>query len=695
MTLLKKLMPKTLKSKLRMALFVIGFFPYLFILIYSHNLGEKKILDDAIVIYHSQMNQVRDRIEEQLLSLEKEMRFLASLDMMNDMIVGDVDKRITQLLIQKQKDLALEIHLFALTLDHKVIASSDENRQHNFTDIDAFHEAIKQKKDYFFTDKNIIMFTPIRSTLDKNQLLGYLFMDYSFSNLSIFTVHDKGIRSMLFNPEDTIKIGQVYEDQLLDFKGHLSDYISDNYLILYEEFEGVLSQWNIVYMIQKSVALAFLDEFILFVWGLFVFGFIVIAFISFWFSKRILEPISKLNNATKSIISTKDYTTQVSIASQGEISELANDFNAMIRETNHAFNILEEENKLRLLRFVQLINIFNRLIQTQTEESCIALAIDELQTLMPHQHFSFSSEYPDLEEKTPMTQYMMLYVKDFDKQTSDFYGVISFMQTNQKTDPHEEKFYRSIATMIMLQLDQIRLIAQTQAVSHAKSTFISHMSHELRTPLHTILSSTQYLISYENLTTDQQEIIATMESSADHLLGMINDILDLVQIEAGKVTITPVRKTSDEIEMLTQEVITMLDVLAEQKDVKITLTNAMTKPLEVIIDYRFLKQILINLLSNAIKFTDEGSIDFILEMCDESLCIIIQDSGIGIDHDDLALLFDDFTQAKRKSENHQKGSGLGLAISRKLAHLFDADIILESEGIGQGTRAIVKLRVSS
>ncbi len=695
MTLLKKLMPKTLKSKLRMALFVIGFFPYLFILIYSHNLGEKKILDDAIVIYHSQMNQVRDRIEEQLLSLEKEMRFLASLDMMNDMIVGDVDKRITQLLIQKQKDLALEIHLFALTLDHKVIASSDENRQHNFTDIDAFHEAIKQKKDYFFTDKNIIMFTPIRSTLDKNQLLGYLFMDYSFSNLSIFTVHDKGIRSMLFNPDDTIKIGQVYEDQLLDFKGHLSDYISDNYLILYEEFEGVLSQWTIVYMIQKSVALAFLDEFILFVWGLFVFGFIVIAFISFWFSKRILEPISKLNNATKSIISTKDYTTQVSIASQGEISELANDFNAMIRETNHAFNILEEENKLRLLRFVQLINIFNRLIQTQTEESCIALAIDELQTLMPHQHFSFSSEYPDLEEKTPMTQYMMLYVKDFDKQTSDFYGVISFMQTNQKTDPHEEKFYRSIATMIMLQLDQIRLIAQTQAVSHAKSTFISHMSHELRTPLHTILSSTQYLISYENLTTDQQEIIATMESSADHLLGMINDILDLVQIEAGKVTITPVRKTSDEIEMLTQEVITMLDVLAEQKDVKITLTNAMTKPLEVIIDYRFLKQILINLLSNAIKFTDEGSIDFILEMCDESLCIIIQDSGIGIDHDDLALLFDDFTQAKRKSENHQKGSGLGLAISRKLAHLFDADIILESEGIGQGTRAIVKLRVSS
>jgi signal transduction histidine kinase len=695
MILLKKLIPKTLKSKLRMALFGIGFFPYLFILIYSHNLGEKTILDDAIVIYHSQMNQVRDRIEEQLLSLEKEMRFLASLDMMNDMIVGDVDKRITQLLIQKQKDLALNMHLFALTPDHNIIASSDKNIQHNFTDIDEFLEAVKEKKEYFFTDKNIVMFTPIKTTMQNEKLLGYLFMEYSFSNLSLFTVQEEGIRSMLFHPEDTLKINKVYEDELLDIREHRSDYVSDKYLVLYEQFEGILSQWSIVYMIQKSVALAFLDEFILFVWGLFLFGFIVIAIISFWISKRILEPISKLTNATKSIISTKDYTTQVDIESQGEISELTNDFNAMIRETNHAFNILEEENKLRLLRFIQLINIFNRLIQTQSEDSCIALAIDELQTLMPDQYFSFSFEYPDLEKKTTLTQYMMLYVKDFDKQTCDFYGVISFTKTSQVTDPHEEKFYRSIATMIMLQLDQIRLIEQTQAVSRAKSTFISHMSHELRTPLHTILSSTQYLISYENLTADQQEIIATMESSADHLLGMINDILDLVQIEAGKVSITPVRKSSDEIEMLTKDVITMLDVLAEQKAVNITFSKDLAKPLEVIIDHRFLKQILINLLSNAIKFTDEGSIDFYLKSCNDSLCIIIQDSGIGIEQDDLALLFDDFTQAKSKSENHQKGSGLGLAISRKLSHLFDADIILESEGIGQGTRAIVKLKSAS
>jgi len=287
---------------------------------------------------------------------------------------------------------------------------------------------------------------------------------------------------------------------------------------------------------------------------------------------------------------------------------------------------------------------------------------------------------------------MMLYVKDFDKNTSDFYGVITLKETIHTNDPHEEKFYRSIATMIMLQLDQIRLIEQTQAVSHAKSTFISHMSHELRTPLHTILSSTQFLIGYENLTHEQQEMIATMESSADHLLGMINDILDLVQIEAGKVSIIPVEQSAEEIEVLTQEVITMLELLAEQKELGITLTNTLVSPMKVIVDHRFLKQILINLLSNAIKFTEEGTIDFYLKACEERVCIVIQDSGVGISPHDLALLFDEFSQVENKDEDQQKGSGLGLAISRKLAHLFDADVLLESEGLGHGTRATIKLK---
>ena len=692
MSLFETILPKTLKSKLILALFTIGFLPYLFILVYSYHLGEKKILDDAIAIQYTQMNQVQKSVESQLLSLEKEMRFLASLDIMNDMTVGDVDKRISRLLIQKQEDLTLDIHLFTLNPEYEIIASSDSKKKHIFTYREAFKRSRIEKKNHFFTDTHLVMFTPIHTTLQTDERLSYLFLEYALSNLEWFTIQQKGVRSMLYYPHKSLNIGKVYEDEDLDITEGHSYYISDKYLVIHENFKGVLSQWNLVYMIKKSVALDFLDTFIIFVWILFSLGFIVIAIISVWISKRILEPISQLSKATQSIITTQDYTTQVSVTSQGEISELANDFNAMIRETNHAFTVLEEENKLRLLRFIQLINIFNRLIQTQTEESCITLALNELQTLMPHQHFSYSSQYPKVVDGNTTSEYMMLYVKDFEKETSEFYGAISFKQNSQISDPHEEKFYRSIATMIMLQLDQIRLIEQTKAVSQAKSTFISHMSHELRTPLHTILSSTQYLISYENISLEQKETIATMESSADHLLGMINDILDLVQIEAGKVSVTPVKQSSDEIEVLLQNVITMLELLAEQKGIDITLKNTLTSPINVMIDNRFFKQILINLLSNAIKFTEQGSIDFSLKKCEDDLCIIIQDSGIGISEEDLTLLFDDFTQAKNRIDSTQKGSGLGLAISRKLAKLFNADLRLESEGLDKGTRAIITLR---
>lgn len=691
MNLLKNILPQTLKSKLRIALFTIGFLPYLFILIYSYNLGEKKILENAIVTQRNHMEEVKKAIGTQLLSLEKEMHFLASLDIMNDMTVGDIDKRISQLLSQKQKDLSLNMHLFTLNPNYEIIASSDTKVQHHFIYKEVFAKALLQKETYFITDKNIVMFTPIHSTLQRNDLLGYLFAEYSLSNLKHFTVVQKGVRSMLYRSDTHMHIAHVFEDETLDLKKGRSHYISNTYLVLHEALNGMLSQWILVYMIKKSVALEYVDTFIFFVWMLFALGFIVIAIVSVWISKRILNPISQLSKATQSIIATKDYTTQVSIDSQGEISELANDFNALIRETNHAFTVLEEENTLRLLRFVQLITIFNRLIQTQSEEACIALALDELQTLMPHQHFEFSSQYPTEVKPSSLSQYMMLYVKDFNKQTSNFYGVISLDQSSQINDPHEEKFYRSIATMIMLQLDQIRLIEQTQATSHAKSTFISHMSHELRTPLHTILSSTQYLIGYENLSHKQQEIIATMESSADHLLGMINDILDLVQIEAGKVSVTTIKQSSDEIEVLTQDVITMLELLAEQKGIKIILNNTITDSMYVMIDTRLFKQILINLLANAIKFTQQGSIDFKLEKCDNALCITIQDSGIGISKEDLSLLFDDFTQATQQNDTQQKGSGLGLAISRKLAHLFNAELKLESKGIDHGTKAIITL----
>jgi len=658
-----------------MTLFAIGFFPYLFILMYSHNLGEEKILENALIVHKIQIRDIKNHIDEQLQFLNKEIRFLSSLDMMNDMIVGDIDKRIAQVLIQKQKDLNLDMHLFALDKEFSIIASSSQTRHFKYAHL--FQKALNNKEDYFFTEKNLMLFTKIYSSLDNNVFLGYLLSEYALTNLQNFTIHEKGIRSMLYNPSSSLHIGEVYQEEF-----------SEKYIVLQERLKGFLSQWFVVYMIEKSVALAFLDAFILFLWGLFAFGFVVIMAISWWLSRRILEPIAQLSQATKSIISTKDYSTQVSQIAKGEIGELTDDFNAMIRETHHAFSVLEKENTLRLFRFVQLINIFSAIIQTQKEEDCIAVAIKELEKFMPNQQFSFSYDFPHKKDTKPK---MMLYMRNFKDNTHDFYGVIYLNALSQLSDEYETKFYRSIATMIMLQLEHIHLIHKTQAVSQAKSTFISHISHELRTPLHMILSSTQYLIGYENLTHAQQKTIVTMESSADHLLGMINDILDLAEIEAGKVIVNLMMKSSDEIIEILENIISMLEVLAEQKGVSITLESRVQEEVLTRIDIKLFKQIIINLLSNAIKFTDKGSIHFLIKLSKNTLIIEIKDTGIGISKENLHTLFDDFSQVKNSKTNIQKGSGLGLVISQKLARLFDAEVKLLSEGEGKGSTALMYL----
>jgi signal transduction histidine kinase len=135
----------------------------------------------------------------------------------------------------------------------------------------------------------------------------------------------------------------------------------------------------------------------------------------------------------------------------------------------------------------------------------------------------------------------------------------------------------------------------------------------------------------------------------------------------------------------------MLEVLAQQKDIVITFDNRVTASVYVYLDIRLFKQIIINLLSNAIKFTAKGSIEFVLVQSSGGLELTIQDSGIGISPHNLSKLFSEFSQIKEKKQTQEKGSGLGLAISKKLSRLFDADLLLESDGEGLGTRAIVYL----
>lgn len=682
------LWPPTLKAKIRLALFATAFLPFVFMLIYVEESGKERMIDDTLKIRHAQMAMVKERIGQTVSSLQKEAGFLASLDMMNDMLVNDVDKRIAQLLLHKRKDLSFDVALYAVDTHGAIVASTTRQVHKPFAYMLQLKEASERQKRYFIADKRLFLFAPVASSLQEGTMLGTLVIAYPLSQLSRFApARQEGVHTLFYFPQSALQIGNMPHGESLQAVPYKkNDYISKAYLILSEQLDGVLSGGFLVYMVEKSEALSFLHDFVRLIWTLFFAGLLVIALLSWWIGERVLKPVHRLSEATKRIITTQDYTMQVPVSSEGEMRELSRNFNRMVSEVDHTLRQLEEENRLRLLRFTQLITIFNRLIQTKEEDACIALALEELRTLLPGQALHFTPDFP---AGTERDHHLLLYVKDFEAGSSRYYGAIVLKDTGTIEDPNEIRFYEAIATMIMLQLDQIGLISRIHSVSEAKSVFISHMSHELRTPLHTILSATQYLIGYEGLTPAQQERVGTIESSAGHLLGMINDILDLAQIEAGKAPVEIVGCESADIAGMIGEAVQMLEVLAEQNSTQIRFVNDAASLSGIRTDRKYFKQILINLLSNAIKFTQEGRIDIRMERCGRQLCVRLKDSGRGLEEKELSQLFDAFTQLNDTQK--EKGSGLGLVISRKLAALFGGELYLESEGRGKGVTATVKL----
>ena len=370
---------------------------------------------------------------------------------------------------------------------------------------------------------------------------------------------------------------------------------------------------------------------------------------------------------------------QLEINSKDEISILTDSFNKMLQTTSTALEKLEEENRLRLKRFIQLIEIFNTIIQTANEQECIDTSIEQIKILTQNEDLYFQKEYYNLTDNI----YLRLYVTNFENNEKTYFGSIG-LGFQSFEDEIEEKFYNSIAAMITLQLDKIRLIGRTMSASKAKSAFISNMSHELRTPLNAIIGFAQYMITYEELSDDQQDTISNIESSAQYLLSMINEILDIAKIEAGKME---AHLESISILTLVQQSYTMLKPLAENKNIKFRLHTDTFDDKEYKTDPKMFQQIVINLLSNSIKFTKEGSIDIELFQDDMNLHVRITDSGIGITQNDLENLFNDFTQVENVLQKQYKGTGLGLSLSKKMAQILGGDVTLTSEGIDHGAQA--------
>ncbi len=231
---------------------------------------------------------------------------------------------------------------------------------------------------------------------------------------------------------------------------------------------------------------------------------------------------------------------------------------------------------------------------------------------------------------------------------------------------------------------------QAESANRAKSSFLANMSHELRTPLSVILASSE-LLSESNPTADQHEDITAISRSGQHLLGLIDDVLDVAKIEAGKEELAI---TANDLISTVRTAVEMMRGRAEEKHLALVYYQAPEVPRYVRIDAPKVRQILINLLGNAIKFTKEGTVTLRLsaQPADEPgrgrLCFDIEDSGVGMAQHDLGRIFEPFEQVRNPGP--RTGTGLGLTITRRFVELMGGTLRVESE-VGRGSRFVVEL----
>ncbi len=234
-------------------------------------------------------------------------------------------------------------------------------------------------------------------------------------------------------------------------------------------------------------------------------------------------------------------------------------------------------------------------------------------------------------------------------------------------------------------------------LASTKEHFLASMSHEIRTPLNGILGFTKLLLQGKNLTPDQLKQLNAVKSSGDILLVIINDILDLSKIEAGKMHL---ESSEIDIVSITKQAIDTFEVKIDEKNIEIEFSNNQSIPKLLLGDSVRISQILLNIISNAVKFTPEKGkikIDINCEAVSEDatrLIFKIKDTGIGIPKDKINIIFDPFVQTSDDTARKYGGTGLGLSIVKKIINLMKGTIKVESE-FEKGTQFTIEFQLKN
>ena len=248
--------------------------------------------------------------------------------------------------------------------------------------------------------------------------------------------------------------------------------------------------------------------------------------------------------------------------------------------------------------------------------------------------------------------------------------------------------WRDVTDQEIFEKELLNAKKKAEESDRLKTAFLANMSHEIRNPMHAILGFTEILRDPDTAETDRLKYTDIIAHSAQKLLGLLNDIIDLSKVETGQ---DPMNSEAGNVNELTEEIVAMMEPVSRKKGIQLHIGEVLPAADSLLeTDHRKLRQILINLLSNAIKYTDKGSVTVSIHRVGQHVFFQIKDTGIGMHAKTLTVIFERFRQADEKSGKHIGGTGLGLSISKAYADIMDGLISVESS---KGSGSTFTLRI--